>query len=456
MAEKKIEIKIAATGAQQAAAEIDKVGKAVEEIPDSTGAAANGVEELSAELDQMRKRAEALKEETEDFGEELEKTNDRIRLGRAGMVGLGLGGAVVSKIFREMAEGLNSLDVDKLRQMDAAMAEQVETAKGWAEVLTDPINGIQRLLSGNTIGEAFGDINEQLSRNAEMQAEAVNRMAQAGRATAAELKAVAREIAAANAILDAKAAADAAVRDAADAAAVRGGKAPEDVKAERAAFDRDQQLETINRGLEPKAAETQALYDDAAKAAGNAQRVAANPDATKAQIDAANKAAEEAKAAFEAAKKEYDTSRAVAEEKRRGVNAEYAGAVADAAGDKSQRLAREKQKADEQAAREKAKADREKAKADSDAQRAAAGRTRGEAAAGRDAVGLIPKNASAKLRAAIEAAAAGLQDGDQGGEIEQLAALMEKLAAAAARNKAASEAYKTKLAQLEARIKNLE
>ena len=71
-------------------------------------------------------------------------------------------------------------------------------------------------------------------------------------------------------------------------------------------------------------------------------------------------------------------------------------------------------------------------------------------------MGLIPKNASAKLRAAIEAAAAGLQDGDQGGEIEQLAALMEKLAAAAARNKAASEAYKTKLAQLEARIKNLE
>jgi hypothetical protein len=111
---------------------------------------------------------------------------------------------------------------------------------------------------------------------------------------------------------------------------------------------------------------------------------------------------------------------------------------------------------EEQEKRAAEKAERDKAKADRDAQRAAAGRTRGEAAAGRDAVGLIPKNASAKLRAAIEAAAAGLQDGDQGGEIEQLAALMEKLAAAAARNKAASEAYKTKLAQLEARIKNLE
>jgi uncharacterized protein YukE len=208
MAEKKIEIRIAATGGDQAAGEVRKVETAVEGLDSSAAASGDGIDELNDQLDELKKRAENVKQGYKELGEEQQSINQNMRLGRAAVVGVGIGGAILAKSLSEISKGLQSLDVDKLREMDTAMADQVETAKSWSEVLTDPVNGIQRLISGNTVGEAFADVNEQLSRNAEMQAEAIDRMIQNGRRTAKEIAALSKEIAAANAILDAKDAAD--------------------------------------------------------------------------------------------------------------------------------------------------------------------------------------------------------------------------------------------------------
>ena len=55
-------------------------------------------------------------------------------------------------------------------------------------------------------------------------------------------------------------------------------------------------------------------------------------------------------------------------------------------------------------------------------------RTGEEAGIGREALGLLPKDLPEKGRKAVERVARGLQDGDQGGEIKELIALMERLA----------------------------
>ncbi len=356
MAEGKgIEIKIAAIGGDQAAAEIRKVEGAVKDLPAGSSEAGAGVADLSEKLAEMKQRAEGLREASADLGEETQKNTQRNNLAKAASIGLAAGGAVVAKTFGEIAKGLASIDLAKLATMDAEMAAQIETAKGWSEILTDPLNGIQRLISGATISEAFADLNDQLSRNAEMQAEAVNRMTMAGRKTAEELKDIARDIAAANEIIEAKQASDAKARDVTDAARERAGEAPEDIRVERAAYDRDQRKDAVDRGLGPVRAKTQALFEDAEIAKANAATVAADSRATKPAIDDANAKAKAAEKLFLDAKKEYNTAAAVASEKRRGIVSEYTGEVADAEADKAERLKKQAEAA-------KAKAEAKKLK----------------------------------------------------------------------------------------------
>jgi hypothetical protein len=117
--------------------------------------------------------------------------------------------------------------------------------------------------------------------------------------------------------------------------------------------------------------------------------------------------------------------------------------------DRTRKQAEEKQQRE---ADRKAKAeDAERRKQEAEAGR----REKTAAGLGREAVGVLPKGVSDKFRAAVEATAAGLQDGDQGGEIAKLISYMEQLAAATKNNRAVTEAQKIKIAQLEARLKDL-
>lgn len=347
---KNIEIKIAATGGAEAAREFGKLETSIREVQAEVDKLASNdyspenqklLRDKQEELSELKIKYLEAAEAAEAASEASEKVGRKSNIAGAALVGAGIGGAFLGKQLAEIRKGFESLDVEKLRGIDAAMADQIQTAKGWAEVLTDPINGIQRLISGTTIAEAFAEANDQLARAAQQQAEAVDRVIMNGRRTAEQLREVAREIAAANAILDARDDADASERDKQDADRIRGGEAPEDVRADRAAYDRDRQLESINRKLEPKAATTQALFEESQQAAGNAQRAKEDPRATREDKERAAKEAEAARAAFERAKREYDAELAVAMEQRRGVRANFEGNVADAGFDKQTRLQKE-------------------------------------------------------------------------------------------------------------------
>jgi predicted nucleic acid-binding Zn-ribbon protein len=122
----------------------------------------------------------------------------------------------------------------------------------------------------------------------------------------------------------------------------------------------------------------------------------------------------------------------------------------DQQGDARESRIREETKATEDA--KKARKEKDEARAQ---EREEAKRRREQGAVGREAVSLIPKGATENARAAVEAAAARLQDGDQGGEIARLLELVSQMAGYVQRTQGDQSAHATKIAQLEARINNL-
>lgn len=356
MSDKNIEIRMAVTGADAAAAEVRKVENAASSatttIESATDDAAASADDLQDRLAALRQRAENLQQDSAALAQQNENLAAKTNLARAAMAGVAIGGAIVSKTFGEIAEGIRSIDVEKLRQLNTVMADQVESVQGLAEILTDPLNGIQRLISGDTIGEAFAAINDQLARNAQIQAEAIDRLINKGILTADQLQDIARRIKAANDIIDATDSADAAQRDAADAAAIRSGANPEDIAARRAQDDAAKRIEQINRGLDPQIAQTQAAFDNAANARATASNIRQSPDATPEAIAKAEKQAAEKQAEALRLQEELQTAKAVAEQERRRVRIQAEASVQDLTFERDQRLQKEQQAAQQKAQRQ--------------------------------------------------------------------------------------------------------
>lgn len=216
--------------------------------------------------------------------------------------------------------------------------------------------------------------------------------------------------------------------------------------------------------LREKAAAAEAELErtrDAANRGGDPKRLAKLEGAggeiaiTKKGIEDSETAAEDLAAAAQALAAKAALARQQAEDEIRAAQVIYerrAGTRGITAGVSAVRAA-EADRAREAA--QKAAAERAAAKAALDQDRAGRDRLAEEKAIGREARSIIPKGASDRLRNAIEAAAQGLQDGDQGGEIEKLADMVSRLAQAAEKSQSATAAQKIKLAQLEARIKEL-
>lgn len=131
---------------------------------------------------------------------------------------------------------------------------------------------------------------------------------------------------------------------------------------------------------------------------------------------------------------------------------EQKGKIEDSTGElKRQRLKEEQQKkADDKKAQEERKAEAEEKRKQAAADR----REREEAGIGRDAKDLLPKKGGVteRVRRAVDLASQNLQDGDQGGEMDLI---LKFLDAMAAKNGKRDKARDAKIAQLEARIKNL-
>lgn len=156
------------SGAEEVKDALQDVGKASAESTQAAKAEADkALSETKKAIDDLQERAEALKKDTREFGDAQEAANAKMRLGAATMTGVAAGGAIVAKIFGEIGAAIKSIDIENLRSLNAEMATQVEEVQAWGEVLTDPINGIQRLISGASISEVFADLNEGLKNTAE-------------------------------------------------------------------------------------------------------------------------------------------------------------------------------------------------------------------------------------------------------------------------------------------------
>lgn len=186
---------------------------------------------------------------------------------------------------------------------------------------------------------------------------------------------------------------------------------------------------------------------------------AINAEALRKEKAATDAAAEKTKAAAEKAALEAEKLRLDADAKRKQFDINKGSAIETYQVDKETRdigtnaaAAAARKRAEDKEKSEAEKKQREEAAEARRAEAAAARRLRDEAGVGRDAKGLLPKGVSDRFRNAVEAAAAGLQDGDQGGEVEKIAALMEVFANAV---QGRSRAQDIKIDQLQAQIKEL-
>lgn len=528
---KNIEIRMAVTGSDQAAAEVRKVGTAAAEVAKqqtsgTTGfggqleygeevrkarelANAERLKQLAAEkaaVDELARADKAALDEelasmaekeraSREYARSLDDAKEQASIGRKKEIALALGAIGVAagaaaRTAGQVKDAFDGIDLVKLRGIDAAMAEQIDTAKNWALALSDPIAALLKLTTGETIASAFAGLNEQIDATAKGQAEAIDRMLAKGVVQEAEIGKLANAIREANALLDAQASLAATKRDGEDAAAVRAGQAPEDVAAERAKFDEEQALAAIERrqiearaGLqerfenvgdrrqnranlenEAKKRQEQAAADlksleeefarntqegrkigifDFKKAADfeakqaenlrsqNVARGVLKETSTPEQRAAIEKARADEKAAndeFEKQQREVAQVDAVANVQRAEVRQGTVNKVAGLGADKADRL---KQEADRKAAQDQREAD-EQARVAERAQRERerdAGRESGEAGRqGREFERLLPEGVPEKFRKAVESVSDGLQDGDQGGELNKLIDLMEQLA----------------------------
>ncbi|MCU0797562.1 MAG: hypothetical protein MUF31_16705 [Akkermansiaceae bacterium] len=408
MADKNVKIGIGVEGADEAAADVAKVDKALSDVDSSAAAASkstaalgdsrdaaaefrdglNSADQETRELTKstrdlnsaLRDQAKAADQATDEItalgsaedraarskrklrddadaaGSSMETAGRKSNVAGAALAGFVIGADIAAKNLAKLREGIDSIDVEKLRGLAPEAAAQVESLKGFSELFSSPLDALQRLISGETVGDVFQSLNEQIEAAARQNEMAVDRMIESGTRQRDEIAKLAAEIASANRILDARDQADAAARDREDAAAIAAGKAPEDVRADRARYDAEQERGRITRStIGPQQA-----YDVARQEADqrreNANRVAANPDATPEKIREAKQKQAEAEAERDRLRQELEEALAIAEQRRRAVRERESGTIEDAGREKEARLAREKEQQEERRRREEERA----------------------------------------------------------------------------------------------------
>jgi hypothetical protein len=542
MAEKKIEIRIAATGGDQAAAEVRKVEQAATDAAQATQGTRGFGGMLDGTVPRLDETAEAMENVAEKAGEMTAALPDltESEMVAEGLKKLGGGAETAAAGAGKAAGGLGGLGANALRLAGGPLGV-LSLAVGFAaKKFLEWHNGIQQTIARLAEENAVID---QATRSIRDQAVAVERAAIL-KADAAErardysdamqrLEAVAagynktlrdqlgllqeqqqaeNEIARAKGEVELAAAGDDPVKKAEIRDRLRREEQARELKALADTQAKKQQLLNEQERTAPDVeaageAEAQALRDQAAAAAEQARKLrdtetrsralqktadmrmdtpgismddwraslktresarrkadAAGPEAERLEAEAKDLEAQASTTAAEA-KKQVDAILAemnslYQEIQRLGREQETKQAVfseRDKAGDITLDATRE-QARKRQEQEEKRKADAAARKEETERRKAEAEEnslTTRQARAGRDAVSALPKNVSEKFRAAVEAASAGLQDGDQGGEIEKLVGYMEQLAAATSRNRTVSEAQRIKIEQLQKRISEL-
>ncbi len=421
---KNIEIKIAATGGDQAASEIKKVGDASQE----TGKQVAAMEDQTAPSKTVDKAA-------------------RLKEVAAATGAIGIAAGLAKRTLSNVWEELDKIDTVELKKLDSAWADQIENAKKFRDALEDPIGALAALANGGTtVKEAFSDLDEQMKLNAESQSAAVDRLLAKSDTQVKEIKRLAEEIKFANDLLKAQTSLDRSIREGENAAAIRNGADKDDVAAAEAKKRAEEDIALIEAeqnaargGLQEKydmALESQRKADQARAAADRINKAAANadsteaayknrrPDATPDEVWAMRNAALSAKSDFDYTKRTYQPQAQAADALQKKAEDDFQAFENQRKGISQVDAMAEKRKALIRSGRDNTvrEAGASKVTRFREEEERAAGK------AGRDAERLLPSGVSAELRDAVQGISKRLQDGDQGGELNQLAGVMKELA----------------------------
>ena len=394
MAESEVEVKLKATGADETAAGISKVGKSADDLT-------AGVEDLKKELGPVTTAVDSAGDALGEAAEEADGMAENVKKIKE---------VQMAAVFSDIAGKIGDLAGKIAKagpELDAAFGPEAaakirafaEDLQGVSEVGSSIASGFA---AGGPIGGALAGIATMLGktgleavslktaldnastaadRAAEMQAK-LNEMltngveSQKGFSAAVlsdeisdqytkqseALKGLIDQLNEAKQITSAEDKVWAAQRDNADAAAIRGGAVPEDVKAKRAADDAyraksriDYELKTEETLLRQK----QKLADEAE--AGSAKQKA-DKGSTPEQLAAAEKMAREAREAADEAQRKYDQNSTVKGLDKVAIDERATGKISGLQASKSTREEAEKLAA-------KAKADEAAAKVAADALR---------------------------------------------------------------------------------------
>lgn len=457
-----IDIKVAVTGGAESAAEIRKGEKAIAD--------------LTQEMKDGEKAAAAFAKQLDD-DTTRQRAVSRVKEVALATGAVGIAAGYAAKALNTVWQELEKVDTVELKKLDAAWAEQIENAKKFKEAIADPIGALAALAnSGTTVKEAFADMNEQMKLNAESAQAQIDRMIAKAAVNVGEIKKLATDIKTANELLAAQDELASVKRSGQAAEAIRNGADPDDVAAGLAKAEAADKIAAIERRQEEIRREEspQAFFDSANASRAEAARIKAESEKKLADADAevkrrAKEGSEinpvlspfkfaEATSKFADARANRDAIRGDKTDDEAIKTAEAQAAASQKAFEAAQKKVRE---TDERAAVEKQiiragldnrvsefgarKTDRLKAdesrredagfearKNFQDFQeyrrgQAADGQREGAAKAGRDAVALLPQGARQELADSVKAVSKRLQDGDQGGELGELAGLLREM-----------------------------
>mgnify|MGYP000238074888 FL=1 len=432
---KKIEIKIAVVGGEQAAAEVLKVGDAAAELTRATGdpnqtkgfggmldalpekaaTAETGVKDLNAEVDAMVAKMERASVETketgaalEEVGSEAEATGPKldkiINIQRAQVV------AELAKGFGLMGEKMRDA-AGEFAAADPKLAKTLEnTALGLDSVSSALTGAAAGFALGGPFGAAVGTLTGALlpsfnaaldemvtslakasaaeseaARMAAMLADARNgnltatlNAAEASAALAAsysqetaEIDKLIATIERRNKLTAANETADEAGGEREDARRIRNGEDPQTVKQERVAFNEAADIVKVDRGIESKRTGIRETKNAAIKAEGEFEGMKVRGGVTPEQLADSEKIVTDLKERVAQMEAALAEAESLAVPKKREIREKAAGKIEDLAGQRSQRKAAEKQRADADAEREEKRQEKEAAQSKREAGQAA-------------------------------------------------------------------------------------
>ncbi len=476
---KNIEIKIAATGGDQAAAEITKVQTAAENaasntgmggmldgvperlqeitknaevLTESTGDIRNGIEEVRAELGPLTEQVAAV---GGNAGQSAGKLDKLVNLERAqvanqianGLAQIGREVQAASQKFAESDPEFSRTLENIASGIDSASGALAGAAQGFA--VGGPFGAAVGALAGSLLPQvkrAFDEMTTSIIAANESEARAVqlkndltaaqenfaaavltDEITEQYERQAEALQGLIDKLAHTKKVVAAEDALNAAKRDNQDAAAIRDGAAPEDVRVKRAVDDGIQAKARVDYelGLEKTMAiEKQNLAE---KLQQELKKLQEDGGATAEQITTAQEVVTQA--TNEASNQDHKlrNESELAPLEKAAIDTRTQGKVSDLTAQKNTRIERE-QKAKERpsmnASREKATENKaSKEASDAEADRRSAGKV------GRDVEKMLPDNITEKFRAAVEKASVALQDGGTVKELSTIADLLTQLGA---------------------------